>query len=84
MTKKIDLKALHPVFAARHANLQVLIAQHRTKGALSLRLGYSKDGSFISQLAGDPPLRRITEDVARRIETRLALASGWMDTKQGA
>lgn len=84
MTKKTDLTKLNPVFSARHANLQILIAQHRTKGALSRRLGYSVDGSFISQLAGDPPLRRITENVARRIETVLGLADGWMDSKQVA
>lgn len=84
MTKKIDLEKLNPVFAARHANLQTLIEQHRTKGALSRRLGYSEDGSFISQLAGDPPLRRITENVARKIESKLGLADGWMDSKRVA
>lgn len=83
-TKKIDLSTLNAVFTARHANLQILISQHGTKGALSRRLGYSEDGSFISQLAGDPPLRRITETVARSIEQRLELADGWMDTKQVA
>lgn len=81
-TKRIDFAALNPVYEARHANLHILITQHRTKGALSARLGYSADGSFISQLAGDPPLRRISEDVARKIEAALGLADGWMDTAQ--
>lgn len=81
---KINLAALNPVFTARHANLQILISQHKTKGALSRKLGYSEDGSFISQLAGDPPLRRITENVARKIESTLGLTDGWMDRKQVA
>ena len=66
------------VYAARRANLLALADQHGGKKNLGELLGYS-NGSYISQLVGDPPRRHVSEPVARRIETRLHLARGWMD-----
>lgn len=82
MSKKINLKSERPVYSARHANLRLLVAQHGTGKALSVKLGYAEDGSFISQLSSEPPVRRISEEVARKIESTLNLSSGWMDTTQ--
>lgn len=66
------------VYAARRANLLVLIDQHDGRKGLGEALGYS-NGSYISQLIGDEPRRNVSEGVARRIETKLGLAHGWMD-----
>lgn len=67
------------VYAARRRNLITLIEQHDGTKNLGERLGYTS-GSFLSQLIGDPPRRKVTEGTAREIETKLQLAFGWLDT----
>ena len=81
MSKRIDLAPLDPVYAARRANLRLLVGQNGTVKTLGLRLGYT-NGTFISQMTGEPPMRAISEKVARDMEKKLALARGWMDTAQ--
>jgi epoxyqueuosine reductase QueG len=71
----------NPVFAARRSNIRVLVKQNETVAKLGARLGYS-NGTFISQLTGEPPRRQVSEKVARNIETKLGLAQGWLDTPQ--
>lgn len=72
----------NPVYAARRANIRVLVKQNETVAKLGVRLGYS-NGTFISQLTGEPPRRTVSEKVARDIETKLGLARGWLDTLPG-
>jgi hypothetical protein len=50
--------------------------------SLALKLGHA-NGSFLSQLAGPHPSRKISEDTARSIEKKLALAPLWMDQDHG-
>ena len=61
----------------RRDNLRKLMQEHGAS-ALSRKLGY-KHPSFLTQLAGPNPSRRITEDSARRYERDLGLPSGWLD-----
>lgn len=66
------------VFDNRRANLRALIHQHRGASNLAKLLGYTSP-SYISQMAGPKPTRQITEKVARDIERKLLLPSGWLD-----
>lgn len=50
---------------------------------LALRVGHS-NGSFISQVAGPNPTRRISEDMARSFEEKLALPKGFLDADNKA
>jgi hypothetical protein len=64
------------VYEARRANLLKLAEQHGGKKNLGELLDYT-NGSYISQLISRK--RRMSEPVARKIETTLHLAHGWMD-----
>jgi hypothetical protein len=76
--KKQQVDPMAEVYAARRANLMVLIGQHDGRKGLGEALGYS-NGSFISQLTGPCPRRKISEGLARKFEVKLGLTTGWMD-----
>jgi hypothetical protein len=63
----------------RMANLRVLIDQHGGVSKFSKRLGYANP-SFLSQMVGPNPSRDITEKSARKIEARLGIPRGTLDT----
>jgi hypothetical protein len=67
----------------RRTNLRALVEQWGGPLPLSKKLGY-KNASFISQMSGPHPTREVTEKSARRIEQKLGLPAGWMDTPSGA
>lgn len=71
------------VMAVRRANLTALVQRYETRKNLGQALGHT-NGSFISQLLSDPPKRVMSEKVARRIESQLGLAPGFMDMVRSA
>lgn len=79
MKRKKLLGPMDAVYEARRVNMLLLVEQFGGTSALGEALGYTS-GSFISQLIGDPPKRKLTEVVARDVETKLRLAAGWLDT----
>ena len=66
------------IFDIRRANLRKLMEQWGGPTSLSVKLGHS-NGSYLAQLAGPHPSRDVSEKVAREIERKLSLPSGWMD-----
>lgn len=67
----------------RADNLRSLANSMGGNTALAVKLGYS-NGSFISQLIGPNPSRKLTEDTARDIEKKLALPPRWLDVPHNA
>lgn len=66
------------VYDVRRDNLRTLANQWGGNTQLALRLGYSS-GSFISQIIGPHPTRKITEEKARDMEAKLELPPRWLD-----
>lgn len=62
----------------RLENLRRLIAESGGPSALAKRLGYS-NASFLVQMAGPAPIRKVTEKTARSIEQKLGLPRGYLD-----
>ena len=58
--------------------MRALVRHHEGATSLAKALGYGSP-SYVSQLAGPHPIRQITEKVAREIERKLLLPSGWLD-----
>ncbi|MGV0954548.1 MAG: hypothetical protein ACOYBR_09575 [Fluviibacter sp.] len=71
--------ALDSIERARLENLRTLVRYFDGPVALSRKLGY-QNAAFIVQLASENYSRRITSKNARRIETKLGLADGLLDT----
>lgn len=77
-------KDMEKVYAVRVRNLRQLVEM--TEGGavrVAEAMGY-RHRSFISQMAGANPTRRITEKTARAIEDALGLHTGWMDISRGS
>lgn len=72
---------MRSVFDIRRDNLRKLMEQWGGPTSLSVKLGHS-NGSYVAQLAGPHPSREVSEKVAREIERKLSLPSGWMDRPQ--
>lgn len=70
--------SLERIYRLRLENLRKIIAMHDGNRA---RLARALDCTppFITHLAGDRPIRTIGERLARDIETKLGLVSGWLD-----
>lgn len=70
----------------RRIRLGLLRERHKTWTALNDLLGYNKRDSTLSQIWNRAPdsktgrQREMGADLARKIEERLSLPSGWMDT----
>ena len=69
---------MRDVYEVRRTNLRLLIDQWGGPKPLAKKLGYSK-ASFMVQMGGPNPTRKVTERTARRIEKALELPTGWMD-----
>jgi hypothetical protein len=72
------LASMKSVYGTRRENLRALMAQWGGPTSLAKKLGHS-NGSYLAQLIGPHPSREISEKVAREIESKLAMASGWLD-----
>lgn len=59
-------------------NLRELIKEHGGASELARKAGYSAP-SYLMQMAGPNPTRKISEDTARQIETKLSLRPGSLD-----
>lgn len=71
------------IYDTRRANLRQITANWGGPTKIALKLGYT-NGSFVSQMAGPNPTKRISEDTAREIETKLELPLGWLDADNSA
>lgn len=69
---------LMQVSDTRRANLQALIAQHQSVVALAGLV--DTDPSYISQITGGH--REMGSRFARKVETKLKLPQGWMDSER--
>lgn len=66
------------IFDIRIANLRLLMQQWEGATNLAKKLGHA-NASFLVQLAGPNPRRKISEKVARGIEETLGLRERWLD-----
>lgn len=66
------------IYDTRRENLRLLCRRHGGKQKVALKLGHA-NASYISQLAGPNPTKKISEEVARDIEVKMDLEPGCMD-----
>lgn len=67
----------------RLTNLRRLIDDAGGPSSLAKKLGYS-NASFLVQMAGPNPMRKVTEKTARAFEEKLGLPAGYLDQPSGA
>lgn len=67
----------------RLTNLRRLIDDAGGPSSLAKKLGYS-NASFLVQMAGPNPMRKVTEKTARAFEEKLGLPVGYLDQPSGA
>lgn len=72
------LPGMRSVYDQRRDNLRELMRTWGGPTSLSKKLGHS-NGSYIAQLAGPHPSREVSEKVAREMEAKLGLPTGWLD-----
>jgi hypothetical protein len=66
------------IYKNRRENLRDLIEKNGGANSLARRLSHA-NASYLSQMAGPNPTRKITERTAREIEEKLGLAYGDLD-----
>lgn len=69
------------IFDIRRDNLRRIFKERGGSSEVAKLLGYTS-GSFMAQLAGPNPTRKLTDKNARRFEEMLGLPQGWMDTTE--
>ena len=69
--------SMERVFRVRLTNMRHLSRAYRHKTDLARVLGV--DPSFLTHIMGENPIRTIGEKLARDIEVKLGLHSGWLD-----
>jgi hypothetical protein len=67
------------VMEVRRDNLRKLIPQWGGAVAIATKLGHA-GAAFITQMAGPNPTREMSEKQARKIESKLDLPRGWLDS----
>jgi len=73
------MSSIERLYETRVENLRRVVEMTEGgAGAVAEAMGY-RHQSFISQMAGANPIRRISEKTARAIEEAMGLTSGWMD-----
>ena len=65
------------VYRVRLMNLRLLAKSYRTQGDMAAVLGFSP--AFLTHIMGENPIRTIGEKLARDIEVRFGVHSGWLD-----
>lgn len=74
------------VQTTRRERLELLIKEHGSLAALNAAMGMNRTDATFSQIRNQSvhsstgKLRTMGDDLARRLETRLGLPEGWMDT----
>lgn len=76
-----DMRTTLDVYNIRRQNLRRLLGEWGGATSLAKKLGHS-NGSYLAQLIGPNPSREVSEKVAREIEGKLALPTGWLDQEQ--
>lgn len=72
------------IYEIRRENLRRYIAESSsTSIAIARQLGM-QSGSYLSQIVGNQPTRKLHEDKARDFEKRLNLPAGWLDIERDA
>lgn len=71
------------IYKQRRENLRRLVRDWSGPANLANKLGYA-NASYIVQMAGPHPIRAISEKTARKIEGKLGLPQGWLDTDHKA
>lgn len=69
---------MRSIYELRRENLRELTRTWGGPTSLAKKLGHT-NGSYLAQLAGPHPSREISEKVAREMEAKLGLPTGWMD-----
>jgi hypothetical protein len=69
------------VYRTRRDNLRRICGEWGGPTSLAKKLGHS-NGSYLAQLIGPNPSREVSEKVAREIEGKLTLPTGWLDQEQ--
>ena len=69
---------MKPVYPIRRENLRTLLREEGGPTALAKKLGHA-NGSYVAQLIGPRPSREISEKVAREVELKFKLPTGWLD-----
>jgi hypothetical protein len=70
------------VYETRRENLRKIQVEWGGPTSMAKKLGHS-NGSYLAQLIGPHPSREISEKVAREIESKLSLPTGWLDAPRG-
>ena len=72
------------IYEIRRENLRRYIAESSaTSIAIAKQLGMAT-GSYLSQIVGNQPTRKLHEDKAREFEKKLNLPAGWLDIERDA
>jgi hypothetical protein len=69
---------MRTVYETRRENLRTIAKQWGGPTSLARKLGHA-NGSYLAQLIGPNPSREVSEKVAREIEAKLGLPTGWLD-----
>jgi hypothetical protein len=78
VSDRVRRTGLERVYRIRCENMRKIVqSMGNNKAQVARTLGLS--APFITHIAGDPPIRTIGERLARSIEQKLGLASGFMD-----
>ena len=77
MSARRKTTTMERVYRVRLDNLRNIIKTMGGKAALSRAMGCSP--SFVTHIAGEAPIRTIGEKLARDVEVKLGLYSGFLD-----
>lgn len=81
--RKERIRSLEKIYRVRCDNLRALYAAYNHNySELARRLGMS--AAAVHQMCGPSPVRSISEKVARTIESRLRLETGWLDDERSS
>lgn len=78
VSQRVKRTALERVYRIRLENVRKIIkGMNDNSAALARRLDVTP--AFITHISGPSPIRTIGEKLARDIESKLGLVSGWLD-----
>ncbi len=65
-------RALETVYENRRNNLRELVLAYGGLNVIAKKMGYAS-GAYLSQVLAHPPVRHVSETMARKVESRLGL-----------
>ena len=78
--RKLKWKGIEELQRTRAANVRSCVASAGSWAELARWCGMSE--SLLIQMAGESPVRPVSENTARRFEQALGLSAGWLDSKR--